>query len=107
MYLGRTRIGARGFIPGALLLERTRHRAIYIFSSNIFKSKDLSTPSTWGRDAMQTMKERARKPAGALRAGRAADPTRDVLSALRRIIRATDLHSKQLAREVGLTTPQV
>src|SRR5690606_3856982 len=38
---------------------------------------------------------------------RAADPTRDVLSALRRIIRATDLHSRQLAREVGLTTPQV
>jgi DNA-binding MarR family transcriptional regulator len=56
---------------------------------------------------MQTMKERARKPAGALRPARAADPTRDVLSALRRIIRATDLHSKQLTREVGLTTPQV
>lgn len=32
---------------------------------------------------------------------------REVLTALRRIIRATDLHSKQLAREVGLTTPQV
>ncbi len=34
------------------------------------------------------------------------DPSQEVLSALRRIIRATDLHSKRLAREVGLTTPQ-
>lgn len=33
--------------------------------------------------------------------------TQAVLSALRRIIRATDLHSKQLARDTGLTTPQV
>lgn len=31
----------------------------------------------------------------------------DVLIALRQIIRATDLHSKQLAREIGLTTPQL
>lgn len=30
----------------------------------------------------------------------------EVLSALRRIIRATDLHSKRLARQAGLTTPQ-
>ncbi|MEO3429189.1 MarR family transcriptional regulator [Pelagibius sp. CAU 1746] len=29
------------------------------------------------------------------------------MTALRRIIRATDLHSKRLTREVGLTTPQV
>lgn len=61
---------------------------------------------------MQTTKDNtaasgaARRRQG-LRAGRAADPTREVLSALRRIIRATDLHSKQLTREVGLTTPQV
>src|SRR3546814_7855491 len=44
-----------------------------------------------------------RRPAGA----RAEDSSRAVLTALRRIIRATDLHSKQLSREVGLTTPQV
>ena len=31
----------------------------------------------------------------------------EVLVALRRIIRATDLHSKHLSREFGLTTPQV
>lgn len=31
----------------------------------------------------------------------------DVLVALRRIIRATDLHSKRLSKESGLTTPQV
>lgn len=41
---------------------------------------------------------------------RAAAPDHDdsfeVLTALRRIIRATDLHSKRLARDVGLTTPQ-
>lgn len=35
------------------------------------------------------------------------DPSQEVLTALRRIIRATDLHSKRLAREVGLTTPQI
>ena len=40
-------------------------------------------------------------------AGGTEDASRAVLTALRRIIRATDLHSKQLAREVGLTTPQV
>lgn len=34
------------------------------------------------------------------------DSSQEVLTALRRIIRATDLHSKRLAREVGLTTPQ-
>jgi len=31
----------------------------------------------------------------------------DVLVLLRRIIRAIDLHSKKLSREVGLTTPQI
>lgn len=31
----------------------------------------------------------------------------DVLVALRRIIRATDLHSKQLSKTTGLTTPQL
>src|SRR3546814_10348509 len=36
-----------------------------------------------------------RRPAGA----RAEDSSRAVLTALRRIIRATDLHSKQLSRE--------
>lgn len=40
-------------------------------------------------------------------AGGEEQANRAVLTALRRIIRATDLHSKQLAREVGLTTPQV
>jgi DNA-binding MarR family transcriptional regulator len=35
-----------------------------------------------------------------------SDSTQAVLSALRRIIRATDLHSRQLARDTGLTTPQ-
>jgi DNA-binding MarR family transcriptional regulator len=51
-----------------------------------------------------------RAAAGAARrrqAGGTEDASRAVLTALRRIIRATDLHSKQLAREVGLTTPQV
>lgn len=32
---------------------------------------------------------------------------RDVLIALRRIIRATDLHSKQLEKQSGLTIPQI
>ena len=31
----------------------------------------------------------------------------DVLVSLRRIIRATDLHSKRMIRECGLTTPQI
>jgi len=31
----------------------------------------------------------------------------DVLVALRRVIRATDLHSKQLSKHTGLTTPQL
>lgn len=31
----------------------------------------------------------------------------DVLTALRRIIHAVDLHSKQVAKQTGLTTPQV
>ncbi len=35
------------------------------------------------------------------------DSSQAVLTALRRIIRATDLHSKRLARDVGLTTPQI
>lgn len=37
----------------------------------------------------------------------AHDHYRAVLIALRRIIRATDLQSKQLARNTGLTTPQI
>lgn len=37
----------------------------------------------------------------------APDNCRDVLVALRRIIRATDRHSKRLARETGLTIPQI
>ena len=46
---------------------------------------------------------------GQRRSARAGEgeANREVLSALRRIIRATDLHSKQLARDTGLTTPQV
>ena len=35
------------------------------------------------------------------------DAKEKVLVALRRIIRATDLHSKRLARETGLTLPQL
>lgn len=35
------------------------------------------------------------------------DPCRDVLVALRRIIRATDIHSKRVAKESGLTTAQI
>ncbi|WP_425407298.1 MarR family winged helix-turn-helix transcriptional regulator [Hwanghaeella sp.] len=35
------------------------------------------------------------------------DTTRDVLVALRRIIRAIDLQSKRIAKTSGLTTPQV
>jgi hypothetical protein len=31
----------------------------------------------------------------------------DVLIAVRKIIRATDLHSRHLARTAGLTTPQL
>jgi DNA-binding MarR family transcriptional regulator len=45
--------------------------------------------------------------AGRRQAPRGEEPSRAVLTALRRIIRATDLHSKQLSRDVGLTTPQV
>jgi DNA-binding MarR family transcriptional regulator len=54
---------------------------------------------------MQIMK--ARRTKKKRDAARPKDSSRAVLSALRRIIRATDLHSKQLTREVGLTTPQV
>jgi len=35
------------------------------------------------------------------------DPIEDVLIALRRVIRATDLHSRQLIKTTGLTTPQL
>lgn len=35
------------------------------------------------------------------------DRLEDVLVALRRVIRATDLHSKYLAKTTGLTTPQM
>jgi DNA-binding MarR family transcriptional regulator len=35
------------------------------------------------------------------------DPIKDVLVALRRVIRATDLHSRHLARTTGLTAPQI
>lgn len=34
-------------------------------------------------------------------------PRDEVLAALRRIIRATDLYSKQLERDVGMTVPQI
>lgn len=36
-----------------------------------------------------------------------ADLTDDVLVSLRRIIRATDLHSRRLEKQTGLTTPQL
>lgn len=35
------------------------------------------------------------------------NPTEEVLTALRRIIRATDLHSRHLEKTVGLTAPQL
>lgn len=35
------------------------------------------------------------------------DPIDEVLVALRRVIRATDLHSKYLAKNTGLTAPQI
>lgn len=35
------------------------------------------------------------------------DPIKEVLIALRRVIRATDLHSRHLARTTGLTAPQI
>ena len=35
------------------------------------------------------------------------DPFDEVLVALRRIIHATDLHSKKVGREIGLTVPQI
>lgn len=35
------------------------------------------------------------------------DPIEEVLIALRRVIRATDMHSKYLAKTTGLTAPQI
>jgi DNA-binding MarR family transcriptional regulator len=35
------------------------------------------------------------------------DPLEQVLTSLRRVIRATDMHSKRLAKISGLTTPQI
>jgi DNA-binding MarR family transcriptional regulator len=35
------------------------------------------------------------------------DPLEQVLTSLRRVIRATDMHSKHLAKISGLTTPQI
>ncbi|MFT5427282.1 MAG: hypothetical protein ACI9ZT_002241, partial [Gammaproteobacteria bacterium] len=35
------------------------------------------------------------------------DSIKDVLIALRRVIRATDLHSRQLIKTTGITTPQL
>jgi len=35
------------------------------------------------------------------------DPINEVLVSLRRVIRATDLHSKHLAKTTGLTAPQI
>ena len=34
-------------------------------------------------------------------------PTDEVLISLRRVIRATDIHSKHLAKTTGLTAPQI
>lgn len=42
-----------------------------------------------------------------LRFGSAVNNVEDVLNALRRVIRATDVHSRQLAKNFGLTTPQI
>jgi len=49
------------------------------------------------RDQLQTVRQAI---------GPAADPVQAVLMALRRIGRASDLHSKHLAKESGLTVPQ-
>ena len=46
-------------------------------------------------------------PAGKKKKKTADDRSNEVLVALRRIIRATDLHSKQLYKTAGLTIPQV
>lgn len=39
--------------------------------------------------------------------GKNTENTKEVLVALRKIVRAIDLHSKQLNKEVGLTAPQL
>jgi DNA-binding MarR family transcriptional regulator len=46
-------------------------------------------------------------PRSRQRARGRGDRSTDVLVALRRIIRATDLHSKRLSKQAGFTTPQV
>ena len=50
---------------------------------------------------------RPRRIASHQRHVRVADRSLEVLAALRRIIRATDLHSKYLLKMSGLTTPQI
>lgn len=50
---------------------------------------------------------RPRRIASHRRHVRVADRSLEVLAALRRIIRATDLHSKYLLKMSGLTTPQI
>lgn len=46
-------------------------------------------------------------PASSLPGASEAEPTRAVLTALRRIIRAVDLHSRRLRDEHGLSAPQL
>jgi len=57
---------------------------------------------------MTILKARPLKPEGqAKRSEPSGDRSHEVLVALRRIIRATDLHSKKISKESGLTVPQV
>lgn len=52
-------------------------------------------------------KSRMSKPRAAAELAAIGDPYHDVLVALRRIIRAVDLQSRQVFKASGLTTPQV
>lgn len=48
-----------------------------------------------------------RTPANQPISGKTMADAHEVLSSLRRVIRATDIHSKQLTKTVGLTSPQL
>jgi DNA-binding MarR family transcriptional regulator len=73
-----------------------------------------SAPAAAGGAAAVTLEQTTRRraapsrpSASARRRAAAHDRTHEVLSSLRRIIRATDLHSKSLFKTSGLTIPQV
>lgn len=56
---------------------------------------------------MQSKYNRGKEPIEITCESTELDNIDDVLVALRRVIRATDLHSKHLAKTTGLTTPQI